>query len=91
MTEAIILDSKLDLVAASALKSTLLENTDKEVVLDMSDVKHFGALCMQVLLAAAKSANSENRKISMTNVSDRVIDQMRVMGMTPEAICRGHQ
>ncbi len=44
---------------------------------------------MQVVISAAATAQSENRKISITNVSDRVLDQMRVMGMTPESMTRG--
>jgi chemotaxis protein CheX len=92
MGSPLVLASKLDLAAASTLMSTLREHEDDpEVILDLSEVKHFGALCMQVILAAAKHATSQDRKISMTNVSDRVIDQMRVMGMTPEAITRGPQ
>jgi chemotaxis protein CheX len=91
MTEPIVLAPKLDLVAVSALKTRLSERKEDEVILDMSEVKHFGALCLQVLLSAASTANSENRRISITNVSDRVIDQMRVMGMTPESIARGRQ
>jgi chemotaxis protein CheX len=88
MPDPIKLASKLDLAAASALLATLREHDRDEVVLDMEDVKHFGALCMQVILVAASDAEARNGKISMTNVSDRVIDQMRVMGMTPETITR---
>ena len=89
MPDPIRLAPKLDLAAASALLVTLREQEHDEVMLDMEDVKHFGALCMQVILAAARDAEARSGKISMTNVSDRVIDQMRVMGMTPEAITRG--
>lgn len=91
MSEPLVLAPKLDLAAASALKTALSERGEDDVVLDMSDVKHFGALCLQVVLCAATSAISEGRKISITNVSDRVTDQMRVMGMTPELIMGGRQ
>ena len=91
MPTPITLAPKLDLAAASALLVTLREQDESEVVLDMSDVKHFGALCLQVVLAASREAAVQERTITMTNVSDRVIDQMRVMGMTPETITRGQQ
>lgn len=91
MSEAILLAPKLDLAAASDLMTTLRERTDQEVVLDMSEVKHFGALCLQVMVSAATTANFENRKISFSNVSDRVLEQMRVMGVTPESIAKGRQ
>lgn len=91
MTEPLMLAPKLDLAAASGLMATLRDRSDDEVVLDMSEVKHLGALCLQVLLSAAVTAHQQKRKISIVNASDRVIDQMRLMGMTPEAITRGHQ
>ena len=89
MSEPIVLEPKLDLAAASGLTNTLRSCKDEEIVLDLAEVKHFGALCMQVVISAAATAHSEDRKISITNVSDRVLDQMRVMGMTPETITRG--
>lgn len=91
MSDAVTLAPKLDLAAASELMTTLRGRTDEELVLDMSDVKHFGALCLQVIISAATTANSQNRKIIFSNVSDRVLEQMRVMGMTPESIVKGRQ
>jgi chemotaxis protein CheX len=91
MTAPVVLAPKLDLAAATDLMTTLKTFKEDEVVLDLSEVKHLGALCLQVLLSAATSAISENRKITLANVSDRVIDQMRLMGMTPESIERGRQ
>lgn len=89
MSDPIVLAPKLDVAQASELFSTLRENKDAEVILDMSDVKLLGALCLQVLLSAAKTANEDGRAITLTNASDRVIDQMRLMGMTPETISKG--
>lgn len=89
MSEPVVLAPKLDLAAASALLTSLRSHDAPELVIDMSQVKHLGALCLQVLLAAAKTSNSQNRTMTLTNTSDRVIDQMRLMGMTPETIARG--
>lgn len=89
MTDPVMLNAKLDLPAAAALMNTLQERSEAEVVVDFAEVKHLGALCLQVLISAAKTAAADNRKITLTNASDRVIDQMRVMGMTPEAIAKG--
>jgi len=89
MSEPVVLAPKLDLAAASALLTSLSSHDAPELVIDMSQVKHLGALCLQVLLAAAKTSNSQNRTMTLTNTSDRVIDQMRLMGMTPETIARG--
>jgi chemotaxis protein CheX len=91
MGEPVMLDPRLDLPAASPLMTTLRAQDAHEVTLDFTQVKHLGALCLQVILSAALTFSAEGRKLSITNVSDRVIDQMRVMGMTPEKIARGRQ
>jgi len=91
MSEPIKLGAKLDLSAASVLAADLKKCKDPEVVLDLSEVRHLGALCLQVMLAAASSALSEGRKLVCLNASDRVIDQLRVMGMTPEMISEGRK
>ncbi|MEP2474736.1 STAS domain-containing protein [Roseobacter sp.] len=89
MSEPILLAARLDLPAASQLKTTLKDHVDSDLVLDLSEVKHFGSLCLQVILAAATSAVAAGKSVSLINASDRVIDQLRVMGMTPETIARG--
>ena len=91
MTNTVTLDAKLDLSAASELMTALKAQDDEEVVLDFQDVTHLGALCLQVLLSAAKTTLAQGRTLSFVNISDRVVDQMRVMGMTPEAIAKGAQ
>lgn len=91
MTNTVTLDAKLDLSAASDLLSALKAQDADEVVLDFHDVTHLGALCLQVILSAAKTTAAQKRTMSFVNISDRVVDQMRVMGITPEAIARGVQ
>ncbi|WP_299671906.1 STAS domain-containing protein [uncultured Roseobacter sp.] len=89
MSEPIVLASRLDLPAASALKTQLKAQTEGDLILDLSEVKHLGALCLQVMLAAATTAVAAGRSVSVINATDRVTDQLRVMGMTPETIARG--
>ncbi|WP_299963221.1 STAS domain-containing protein [uncultured Roseobacter sp.] len=89
MSDPVKLQPRLDLSAAAALKSTLTDHKGDELVMDLSDVKHLGALCLQVMLAAAKSKVADGISVSVINASDRVIDQLRVMGVTPETISRG--
>lgn len=91
MSDTIKLGAKLDLPAASVLVTDLKKCKAQEVVLDMSDVRHLGALCLQVMIAAATSALEEGRRLVCVNASDRVIDQLRVMGVTPEMISEGRQ
>ncbi|MGZ2258007.1 STAS domain-containing protein [Roseobacter sp. A03A-229] len=89
MSEPIVLAPRLDLPAASALKTQLKEQSEGDLIMDLSEVKHLGALCLQVMLAAASSAVAAGRSVSVINATDRVTDQLRVMGMCPETIARG--
>lgn len=89
MSDPITLAPRLDLPAASALMTTLKDHKDGDLIMDLSEVSHLGSLCLQVMIAAATSAVAAGRAVSVLNASDRVIDQLRVMGMTPEAIARG--
>lgn len=89
MSDPITLAPRLDLSAASALMNAFKDNTGDELIMDLSEVNHLGALCLQVMISAATAATAAGRTVSVQNASDRVIDQLRVMGMTPEAISRG--
>ena len=91
MSDPLLADAKLDLSAASDLATNLKSRADEDLTIDLSKVKHLGALCLQVFLAAAKSANAKGHRITFVNASDRVLDQLRVMGMTPENISGGGQ
>ncbi|WP_295314222.1 STAS domain-containing protein [Roseobacter sp.] len=89
MSEPLVPDTRLDLSAAAGLATALRDRTEPEVIVDLSEVRHMGALCLQILIAAATSAQKDGRSLSLINASDRVIDQLRVMGMTPETIAGG--
>lgn len=89
MSDPVQLASRLDLPAASVLKTKLMAHSEGDLIMDMLEVKHLGALCLQVMLSAATNATAAGRSVSVINASDRVIDQLRVMGMTPETIARG--
>ncbi|TMM54663.1 STAS domain-containing protein [Sulfitobacter sabulilitoris] len=85
----IVLDPKLDLPAATPLRRALCDAAAGDLTLDAGRVTHFGALCLQVLCAAAADRRSQGARLSVVNTSDRVLDQLRVMGMTPESISEG--
>jgi len=55
MTSAISLSPVLDLNAAGPLRGILLERRGERVSLDASGVRRLGGLCLQVLLAGAKT------------------------------------
>ncbi|MDI3335183.1 STAS domain-containing protein [Defluviimonas aestuarii] len=51
----LILDPRLDLPAAGRLHAALLARTGTPLEIDATAVSHLGALCLQVLLAAART------------------------------------
>lgn len=89
MAEPLALEPRLDLSAAPALHATLLTLAQDDIVLDAADVTHLGALCTQILMAAAQAVNAAGHRFKLVNVSDRVLEQLDVMGLTPESVAEG--
>ncbi|MGB7269858.1 MAG: STAS domain-containing protein [Albidovulum sp.] len=52
--EPLILPARLDLTQAEALRQACLARRGQPLCIDAGGVRHLGALCLQVLLAAAK-------------------------------------
>lgn len=90
MGETIMLPARLDLSTVTALHTDLCAHADKDVVLDMDQVTYLGALGLQVLIAAIRHAKTNETKLCLRNISDRVIAQMRLLGASPETIMEGH-
>ncbi|MBY5974105.1 STAS domain-containing protein [Pseudooceanicola marinus] len=89
MTEPLVLQPKLDLPAAAPLAEALRGRLDGDVVLDGSQVTQVGALCLQVMLSAATSLRSKGHAMSLTNLSDKVVEQLAQMGFSPETLAEG--
>lgn len=90
VTEPLCPDGKLDVTAAPGLHAALLDRKDQDVQIDMTDVTLIGALCLQTLIAAARSAHEGHHDFQISNTSDLVLAQMAAMGMTPEQIAEGY-
>jgi len=87
MSVTVTLPERLDLSSAPDLASELLRHgADASVVIDASGTSHFGALGLQVVMAAAKRSNAGGGSIALRSVPDRVLQQMTAMGTSPEQI-----
>lgn len=89
MTEPLILQPKLDLPAAAPLAEELKTRLGGSVVVDAGQVTQIGALCLQVLLAAATSLKAAGHGMSITNANDKVVEQLAQMGFSPETVAEG--
>lgn len=91
MAEHIAPEGKLDLAGVTSLHAEFLGKLGQDIVLDLSKVTHFGALCMQTCIAAGRSAQENGNDFRIINASDHVLGQISSMGMTPETLAEGAQ
>jgi chemotaxis protein CheX len=89
MDEVLELPARLDVAAVTTLHGALMTRRAQDVTLDLHKVTHFGALCLQLLIAAARDAQSRGNTLHLLNASDRIITQMRLLGASPETIMEG--
>lgn len=89
MAERIALKGKLDLTAASHVHGLIAARRGSDVEIDLGAVSQIGALCLQVLISAAKTATAHNTAFSITGCATRVRDQMAAMGVPPENLTIG--
>ncbi|MGR3320390.1 MAG: STAS domain-containing protein [Pseudooceanicola sp.] len=86
MSDTLLLQSRLDLPAAAPLAQELRKRLGSDVTVDAGAVTHMGALCLQVMVSAAKTLTRAGHRFRMINASDRVLEQLVSMGFTPETL-----
>lgn len=91
MTARLELPERLDTEAARALTDQLLSQVGQDLELDATHVSHIGALCLQVLVSAAKTCGLNDQKMAILNVSDALAEQLFLFGFTPETLSGGTQ
>jgi chemotaxis protein CheX len=73
----------LDMPAASLLRGQLLRLRGHDVELDGSAVMRLGALCLQVLLSAARTWRQEGRAFRIIEPSRGLTEGLRQLGAAP--------
>ncbi|MFC3072523.1 STAS domain-containing protein [Shinella pollutisoli] len=71
----------LDLNEASALHRQLMGMKGSNVVIDASAVERVGALCVQVLMAGAKTWEEDKLSFTFARVSDAFMKTMQLIGV----------
>ncbi|OWU84926.1 hypothetical protein ATO6_11535 [Oceanicola sp. 22II-s10i] len=89
MSDSYRLPARLDLPAAEPLAQALRGRLGANMTLDGSDVTHLGALCLQVLLSAARTVRHAGHDFALVNASDRLTEQLASLGFTPDRLSGG--
>ena len=71
----------LDLNEASALHGKLMGLRGSALVIDASAVERVGALCIQVLMAGAKSWEEDKQSFTFAKVSDAFTKTTQLIGV----------
>ena len=79
--KTISLAAVLDLNEASTLRGKLVGLRGSNVVIDASGVERIGALCVQVIMAAAKTWNEDKLSFTFSKVSDAFQKTMQLIGV----------
>lgn len=77
------LPAVLDLGAAAPLTDRLLAMRGADVTLDASQVARLGGLCLQVLMAAAKTWAADRAKLEISTPSSEFVDALTRFGVEP--------
>jgi chemotaxis protein CheX len=77
----ISLAAVLDLNEASTLRGKLVGLRGSNVVVDASSVERVGALCVQVIMAAAKTWDEDKLSFTFSKVSDAFQKTMQLIGV----------
>lgn len=75
------LEKVLDLNEASALHSKLMGLRGSNLTVDGSSVEKAGALCIQVLMSAAKSWEEDKLSFGFSKISDALGKTMQLIGV----------
>ena len=81
--QSLILETKLDLMAASPLNEALSALQGEAVNLDASNVTHVDMPCLQILLAAAKHWQRVGVDLYISNPSDAFRAGLETLGLDP--------
>jgi chemotaxis protein CheX len=79
--KTISLAAVLDLNEASALRGKLMGLRGSEVAVDASGVERVGTLCVQVIMAAAKTWDEDKLSFTFSKVSDAFQKTMQLIGV----------
>ena len=72
----------LDVTHAGPLAGDLLALRGKDIIVDASQVRHLGAQCGQVLLAAKRFWSDAGKALRLVDASAEFLEGLRLLGLT---------
>jgi chemotaxis protein CheX len=78
---SLVLDADLGAKAAPGLQAALLERRGQPVVVDASKVGHIGGGCLQLLLSAKLTWESDKQSFSLVSPSQQVLQALEFTGL----------
>lgn len=81
-TNSLVLDADLGAKAASGLQAALLERRGRPIVVDASRVGHIGGGCLQLLLSAKLTWESDKQSFSLVSPSQPMLQALEFTGLS---------
>lgn len=80
----LMLPDCLDSSAAAAVKGMLLARRGNALIVDASQVRRVGAQSLQILIAAARTWQSDGQSYCVTKSSSELLDTIALIGLSRE-------
>ncbi|MEL6170023.1 MAG: STAS domain-containing protein [Pseudomonadota bacterium] len=85
-TDTLVLPARLDTGAAAQLATDLADFQGAHLTLDGAAVTRIGARAVEILRAAAKDWGAAGRSLLVSDPSDDLIEDLRLLGFTPQSL-----
>lgn len=86
MDDVLKLPQTLDVAAVRAVREHLLGRRGTTTTVDASEVERIGALGIELLIAAQRQWQKDERVLQLVGPSDAVMDALRDLGLDPETL-----
>lgn len=86
MVRRLVLNERLDSVAAESLRNELAESEGEDLVLDASTVNFVGGLCLELLMCAAQVWETAGRTFRFEAASEEFVENLARFGLRPADI-----
>lgn len=80
-TQSMMLPNELDIKAAGPLAAELLAARGRDLALNASQIERVGGQCLQVLLSAAATWNTDGAELTIEEPSPAFVDAIQTAGL----------